>query len=137
MKAEGFPCSLDLLYGGLGISKLQFLIKKDNFQPPGPGLGTDPDSLEMLDPYPYPDPDSITLVVRLVNTRMDTWTAHKNLTTFTLAFASSLEFSQYCLELAGSHTGFSPSHTNSGPDIRSGICILAPQAPPPPPISNP
>jgi hypothetical protein len=25
---EGFPCSLDLLYGGLGISKLQFLIKK-------------------------------------------------------------------------------------------------------------
>jgi hypothetical protein len=25
---EGFSCSLDVLYGGLGISKLQFLIKK-------------------------------------------------------------------------------------------------------------
>ncbi len=28
-KAEGFSCSLDVLYGGLGISKLLFLIKKD------------------------------------------------------------------------------------------------------------
>jgi hypothetical protein len=26
--AEGFSCSLGVLYGGLGISKLQFLIKK-------------------------------------------------------------------------------------------------------------
>jgi hypothetical protein len=26
--AEGFSCSLGILYGGLGISKLQFLIKK-------------------------------------------------------------------------------------------------------------
>jgi hypothetical protein len=25
---EGFSCSLGVLYGGLGISKLQFLIKK-------------------------------------------------------------------------------------------------------------
>jgi hypothetical protein len=25
--AEGFSCSLDVLYGGLGISKLQFLIR--------------------------------------------------------------------------------------------------------------
>ncbi len=28
LRAEGFSCSLDVLYGGLGISKLQFLIKK-------------------------------------------------------------------------------------------------------------
>jgi hypothetical protein len=26
-RAEGFSCSLGVLYGGLGISKLQFLIK--------------------------------------------------------------------------------------------------------------
>ncbi len=34
LRAEGFSSSLDLLYGGLGISKLQFLIKKiyKNFQ---------------------------------------------------------------------------------------------------------
>jgi hypothetical protein len=28
LRAEGFSCSLDILYEGLGISKLQFLIKK-------------------------------------------------------------------------------------------------------------
>jgi hypothetical protein len=28
LRAEGFSCSLRVLYGGLGISKLQFLIKK-------------------------------------------------------------------------------------------------------------
>jgi hypothetical protein len=28
LRAEGFSCSLGDLYGGLGISKLQFLIKK-------------------------------------------------------------------------------------------------------------
>jgi hypothetical protein len=27
LMAEGFSCSLGILYGGLGISKLQFLIK--------------------------------------------------------------------------------------------------------------
>jgi hypothetical protein len=27
LRAEGFFCSLGVLYGGLGISKLQFLIK--------------------------------------------------------------------------------------------------------------
>jgi hypothetical protein len=34
LRAEGFSCSLGVLYGGLGISKLQFLIKKIelNFQ---------------------------------------------------------------------------------------------------------
>jgi hypothetical protein len=28
LRAEGFFCSLGVLYGGLGIGKLQFLIKK-------------------------------------------------------------------------------------------------------------
>jgi len=28
LRAEGFSCNLGVLYGGLGISKLQFLIKK-------------------------------------------------------------------------------------------------------------
>jgi hypothetical protein len=28
LRAEGFSCSLGVLYGGLGKSKLQFLIKK-------------------------------------------------------------------------------------------------------------
>jgi hypothetical protein len=28
LRAEGFSCSLGVLYGGLRISKLQFLIKK-------------------------------------------------------------------------------------------------------------
>jgi hypothetical protein len=28
LRAEGFSCSFSVLYGGLGISKLQFLIKK-------------------------------------------------------------------------------------------------------------
>ncbi len=28
LSAEGFTCSLGVLYGGLGISELQFLIKK-------------------------------------------------------------------------------------------------------------
>jgi hypothetical protein len=28
LRAEGYSCSLDVLYGRLGISKLQILIKK-------------------------------------------------------------------------------------------------------------
>jgi hypothetical protein len=28
LKAEGFSCILDVLYGGLGISRLQYFIKK-------------------------------------------------------------------------------------------------------------
>jgi hypothetical protein len=28
LRADGFSCSLGVLYGGLGISKLQFFIKK-------------------------------------------------------------------------------------------------------------
>jgi hypothetical protein len=35
LRAEGFSCTLDVLYGCQGISKLQFLIKKVlNFFPP-------------------------------------------------------------------------------------------------------
>ncbi len=30
LRAEGFFCNLDILFGGLGIGKLQFLIKKKN-----------------------------------------------------------------------------------------------------------
>jgi hypothetical protein len=34
LRAEGFSCSLDVLYGGLGISKLQLLLQKiSNFFP--------------------------------------------------------------------------------------------------------
>jgi hypothetical protein len=29
LRAEGFFCNLDILYGGLGIGKLQFLIKRN------------------------------------------------------------------------------------------------------------
>ncbi len=31
LRAEGFSCSLDVLYGGLGISKLKFLIQKFSY----------------------------------------------------------------------------------------------------------
>ncbi len=58
---EGFSCSLVVLYGGMGISKLQVLNKKRKknqllffpqifgHQNPGSGLDPDPDSLKMLD----------------------------------------------------------------------------------------
>jgi hypothetical protein len=49
LRAEGFSCSLGVLYGGLGISKLQVLIKKKklnfqlyiffNFRSSNPGSG--------------------------------------------------------------------------------------------------
>ncbi len=32
LRAEGFSCSLGGLYGGLGISKFQFLIKKIEYR---------------------------------------------------------------------------------------------------------
>ncbi len=70
MRAEGFSCSLGVLYGGLGISgKLHFLIKKiknkflvvnffafldDQTLDPDPGSGSA--IKKMLDPDPYPDP---------------------------------------------------------------------------------
>jgi hypothetical protein len=50
LRAEGFSCSLGVLYGGLGISKLQFLIKKIKIKIPYPQLE------KMLDPDSYPDP---------------------------------------------------------------------------------
>jgi hypothetical protein len=61
--AEGFSCSLAILYGGLGISELQFLINKSIFSIFFPQFfviqtldpDPDPDSLEMLDPESYPD----------------------------------------------------------------------------------
>jgi hypothetical protein len=78
LRVEGFSCSLGVLYGGLGISKLQFLIKKIkiifpaiNFfsilghqtLDPGSWSGSgiriwNPDQQleKMLDPDPYPDP---------------------------------------------------------------------------------
>ncbi len=72
MRAEGFSCSLGVLYGGLGISKLHFLIKNIeikfpdinffNFRSSNPGSGSevrirdpDPQLEKMLDPDPYPD----------------------------------------------------------------------------------
>ncbi len=66
-RAQGFSCSLDVLFEGLGISKLQFLIKKAlkiNFLLYFfshflviKTLDPDLDSHQMLDPYP--DPDSL------------------------------------------------------------------------------
>ncbi len=63
MRAEGFSCSLDGLYQGLGVSKLQFLIEKKisavffflrflftKILDPDPY----PDSLEMMDPASDP-----------------------------------------------------------------------------------
>jgi hypothetical protein len=70
LRAEGFSCSLGVLYGGLGISKLEFLIKKIkikfpsvyffNFSSSNPGSGSgirnpDPQLEKMLYPDPYPD----------------------------------------------------------------------------------
>jgi hypothetical protein len=70
LRAEGFSCSLGVLYGGLGKGKLQFLIKKIEIKFPAiiffPILGhqtldlapdPDPESQleKMLDPDPYPD----------------------------------------------------------------------------------
>jgi hypothetical protein len=49
LRAEGFSCSLGVLYGGLGISKLQFLIKNNQFFVIKT-LDPDPESLQMLDP---------------------------------------------------------------------------------------
>jgi hypothetical protein len=70
LRADGFSCSLGVLYGGLGISLLQFLIKKIeikfpamiffNFRSSNPGSGSgirirdpDPQLEKMLDPDPH------------------------------------------------------------------------------------
>jgi hypothetical protein len=34
LRAEGFSCSLGVLYGGIEISKLQFLIEKKDIKVP-------------------------------------------------------------------------------------------------------
>jgi hypothetical protein len=59
LRDEGFSCSLGVLYGGLGISKLQFLIKKIeikflvvnffNFRSSNPGSGSE---IRIRDPDP-------------------------------------------------------------------------------------
>jgi hypothetical protein len=75
---EGFSCSLDVLYGGLGIRKLQFFdqkMREKNFQLHFflqflviKALDPDPDSLEMLDPDQDslemldPDPDALEML---------------------------------------------------------------------------
>ncbi len=68
MRDEGFSCSLGVLYRGLVIGKLQFLIKKIEFlfsfkfsqflviKTLDPELDPDPQLETMLDPDPYPDP---------------------------------------------------------------------------------
>jgi hypothetical protein len=62
LRAEGFSCSLGVLYGGLGISKLQFLIKKNRNQISSykffsilghQTLDPDPQLEKMLDPDPH------------------------------------------------------------------------------------
>jgi hypothetical protein len=40
LRAEGFSCSLGVLYGGLGISKLQFLLKKSEIKFPAINFGS-------------------------------------------------------------------------------------------------
>jgi hypothetical protein len=63
-KYEGFSYSLDILYGGLGISKLQFLLKKNRYEKNFQlsvikSLDPDPDSAKMLGSVPdsmNPDP---------------------------------------------------------------------------------
>ncbi len=54
---EGFSCSLDVPYGGLGISKLHFLIKKRRKKISAVFFSSflviitlDPDSLKIMDP---------------------------------------------------------------------------------------
>ena len=62
MRAEGFSCSLGVLYEGLGISKLQFFIKENKnlissckfFSILGrQTLDPDPQLEKMLDPDPH------------------------------------------------------------------------------------
>jgi hypothetical protein len=48
-RAEGFSCPLDLMYGGLGINKLNFLIcnfVSSIFGPQNPGSGTGSESIQ-------------------------------------------------------------------------------------------
>ncbi len=58
LRAEGFSCSLDVLYEGLGISKLQFLSKNIHFIQlyMSPVFGHQNPELDL---DPDPDPDSM------------------------------------------------------------------------------
>jgi hypothetical protein len=51
LRAEGFSYSLGVLYGGVGISKLLFLIKK--IESKFPATNPDPQLEKMLDPDPH------------------------------------------------------------------------------------
>ncbi len=55
MRAEGFSCSLCVLYGGLGITKLQFLINKINKKNSSMGIKSWIKLDQDPDPYPHPD----------------------------------------------------------------------------------
>jgi hypothetical protein len=67
--AEGFSCSLDVIYKGLGKSKLQYLVKKEKklssvliffiFGHKTLDPEPEPDFLEMLDPHVYQDSNSM------------------------------------------------------------------------------
>jgi hypothetical protein len=62
LRTEGFSCSLGILYRGLRISKLQFLIKKFIFSSKIQFLDPDPQLEKMLDPDPHYQCGSETLV---------------------------------------------------------------------------
>jgi hypothetical protein len=61
LRAEGFFCNLDILYGGLGIVKLQILIKKIFFLQFLVIKALDPDWIRIgLQPQTLdPDPEKI------------------------------------------------------------------------------
>jgi hypothetical protein len=50
LRAEGFSCSLGVLYGGLGISKLQLLIKKIEIKFPAINFSSSILGHQTLDP---------------------------------------------------------------------------------------
>ncbi len=86
-RAEGFSFSLDVLYEGLGISKMQFLIKKDTtcFSAVFVSilfvntLDPDPESIEILDPSVMnPDPQHCTPLYLSFYFPIEVSTSHLN-----------------------------------------------------------
>jgi hypothetical protein len=63
LRVEGFSCSLDVLYEGLGISKLLLLIKKRYLKKFKLYFFLQFLVIETLDTDPYPDPDSLEMLV--------------------------------------------------------------------------
>ncbi len=59
MRAEGFFCSLGVLYGGLGISKLQLLIKKIKIKIPSCKF-----FFNFRSSNPDPDPGSGSAIIK-------------------------------------------------------------------------